>query len=126
MSVERIIVRGDIDDYLDFGWEYTEDVRKRGGKGHHYNASVLSRDTSMPHYFEIVRLENEYFYLKGQLREYNPASPLVAIILFLLFIIPGIIYLAVKSNQKTRIAIHNSHIKRKMNDILYKVDEYFD
>ncbi len=74
----------------------------------------------MPKYNEIVALEKEFYELKRSKKYYNPTSPSICIILFLLFIIPMFIYIFYKSTQKSKIEEYNSEIDRKLSEIKYK------
>ena len=120
MNIETKTVRGEISDYLRFGWKHTEDVR-RGHARHHYTESVLARDKDMQNYRLIAALEAKYFSLKAQKKVYEPMDPLWGIISFLCLIVPFIIYAAVKSSQKSKIEEENARLQREMNKVLKEV-----
>lgn len=110
---------GSKEEYLNFGWKHTEDTQVHYGRGYH-PAYVLARDKDMPNYKAFVQLETEYFNLKHSKKTYSPMEWDNILLTFALFIIPGIIYVAVKSNQKRRIAEHNAEVQKKMDAVLSK------
>lgn len=120
MNIETITVHGDVSDYLHFGWKHTDDTRVRHGR-HHYTEHILARDADMPNYVLIVALESKYFALKKQKKYYEPMDPLLSIALFVLLIIPFVIYLFVKMGQKDSIEAHNAEIQKQMDAILKEV-----
>lgn len=122
MNIETKQVRYDVNDYLKFGWEHTQDVSVRFGPRHR-KEHILVRDKDMPKYQVVVAYENKYFYLKRQLKELEEVSGLVAFALFLFFIFPGVIYLVLKNNNNKRIIANNNAIKKQMNKILVDVSE---
>ena len=120
MNIETKTVRRDVEDYVKFGWKHTEDTRVRHGRTHH-TEHILARDKDMPNYRLVTALETKYFSLKSQLKIYQPMDPLWGIVAFLCFIIPFIIYFAVKSKQKSDIEAHNANIRRQMSEVLKEV-----
>ena len=98
--------------YESFGWKYTQDVRR--GKAR-YN--ILARDMDMPNYPVIKALEDKYFALAAKKKEYKPVDFLIAVLLFLLFVAPLVLYLVFKGFQKKRIREHNGNLDRQMNAI---------
>ena len=82
---------------------------------------ILARDKDMPNYALITALEAKYFSLKKRKMVYKPMDPGFAVAAFLFFIFPFIIYAAVKSSQKKKIASCNAAIQRQMNDVLKEV-----
>ena len=110
---------GSKEDYLNFGWKHTEDTQVHIGRGFK-PAYVLARDTDMPNYKSITQLENEYFHLKRTKKTYVPMEGLNVLLAFLCLIVPGIIYVALKLNQKKRIREHNAEIQKQMNAVVVK------
>ena len=70
----------------------------------HYVKLVFERDNKMENYQRIVELETTYFDIMGRRPEPKNINVRVgvAIICFVLYIIPGIIYLASKSQAKKK------------------------
>lgn len=118
INIETKIVRWGVDDYKKFGWEITGTNETRHMRGRHSTDYILSRDKTMPNYRLLAALEKKYFALKSELKEYDPMDPGFAIIAFLLFIVPFIIYLTVKTIQKSRIEKHNYEIQTEMNEVV--------
>ncbi|MDE7163822.1 MAG: hypothetical protein K2O04_00140 [Clostridiales bacterium] len=110
---------GSKEEYLKFGWTHTEDTQVHRGRGYK-PAYVLARDKDMPNYNALTQLENEYFHLKHSKKTYNSMEWDNILLAFALFIIPGIIYVAVKLNQKKKIEEHNAEIQRQMNAVVSK------
>ncbi len=117
MNIETKTIREDTSEYEKFGWKRTEDVRRRTGPVHH-NEHVLARDKDMKNYRSIKTLEDKYFALKAQKQTYKLVDGTVCFILFLLFLIPGFIYVSYKSKQKENIEYENKRIQSKMDAIL--------
>lgn len=70
----------------------------------HYIKLVFDRDTKRENYARIKELENTYFNIMSQepeLRQVN-TSAVVAGILLLMYVVPGVIYLVLKSKAKKK------------------------
>lgn len=130
MPIEQFTTSYDYSEYENFGWKLVKTETNmhthRSGR-HHYTkrvtSYVLQRDTDMPNYKLIKAYEDKYFYIKSQYKYYKKADVDIAILLFLILIVPGIIYLSCKSLQKQRINEHNARITNEMKDILTKTKE---
>lgn len=109
------------EEYCYFGWQFSQTVR-RGGRGTHRNRAILVRNEDMLHYDEIRRLETEYMSLRSELKEYTRPDFSTYAVLFLLFIIPGILFSVYQSKKKSRIEEQNEEIKGKMDDIRRKAE----
>ncbi len=102
-----------IQDLTAFGWQPTQETSRRSGRTtHHYQ--IMARETSMPHYNEYRRLENDYETAKGNLQVYNSMEFTTVLLLLLIFIVPGIIYIAYKTNQKNNIESNNQNCRSQM------------
>ena len=124
MNVESKTVREAVGEYLKFGWRHTEDTSVRVGRlsqTHH----VLVRNKDMPNYRLIAALEKKYFNLKSQKRQDVSIDGTTCLLCFLIFIIPGIIYLAVINAQKKSVLEHNTKIQAQMNAVLAEVKPLF-
>ena len=100
-----------------FGWEKKEEITKRSGRIH-VNYQVMIRDTDRPNYKEYKKCELEYENAKNQLKTYKKIEVSTALVLLLLFIIPGVIYIYIKSKQKENIEKTNIECQTKMNNSL--------
>lgn len=120
MALETKLVREEVFEYLNFGWVHTEDTSVRSGRSSH-TEHVLARDTNRPNYRLIVALERKYFALRSQLKTYQPMDGWLSVLLFLLFIVPFVLYLLIKQFQKTNIEEHNAEIRRQMRKVLDEV-----
>lgn len=100
MNVETIVTRADPTEYYGFGWQKTGTNEYHVGRSHlRREETILSRDKDMEHYDLICALEKKYFAAKDSKKYYEPIDPWIVILCFLLFVIPGVIYLVVKNNQ---------------------------
>ena len=122
MNIETKSVRGDVTDYIYFGWKHTEDTRVRGGRAGH-TEHILARDKDMPNYSLIKALETKYFALKSSIKSYTPIDGGTCFLLFLALFLPGVIYVAYKSIQKSKIDEHNVPIEMEMRKIITEVKE---
>src|SRR5574344_564478 len=103
-----------------FGWRVSSEKITHRARGQSMISYVMVRNTSLPHYQELVNLENEYQEGCGELKQYHEADGLDAILLLLLFIIPGVLYILVKCLQKHHVNKHNKEVLAKMNEALVK------
>lgn len=102
-----------IQDLTAFGWQPTQETSRRSVRiTHHYQ--IMARETSMPHYNEYRRLENDYETAKGNLQVYNSMEFTTVLLLLLIFIVPGVIYIAYKTNQKNNIESNNQNCRSQM------------
>ncbi len=104
---------GYINDLTAFGWQPTQTASRRSGRSSH-SVQIMARETSMPHYNEYRRLEEDYEAAKGDIKYYSSMEFTTVLLLLLLFIIPGVLYIAFKSSQKSNIEAHNNECKAKM------------
>lgn len=102
-----------IQDLTAFGWQPTQETSSRSGRTTHYY-QIMARETSMPHYNEYRRLENDYETAKGNLQVYNSMEFTIVLLLLLIFIVPGVIYIAYKTNQKNNIESNNQKCRSQM------------
>ena len=81
-----------IRDLSAFGWKIQSDNHVNED---YYRTSgfvfLLVRDTKMPNYDRINELEKEYENARSQLKHYNELNIHLAVFLFFIFIIPGIV-----------------------------------
>ena len=108
-----------IKDLTAFGWQTTEVIRESNGFRWSSNYQILARETTMPHYNEYRKLEMDYEDAKKQMKQYNSMEASTVFLLLLLLILPGVIYIAFKSNQKQQIEEHNQRCKISMQKAVY-------
>lgn len=123
MNIETKTVREDPTDYTYFGWKHTEDTRVRTGKIRR-TEHILARDKDMPNYKLIVALETKYFTNKRMLKSYKPIDGTLCFLLFLLAIIPGIIYLVYKLSEQSRVESYNTTYELKMREAKNEARKY--
>lgn len=117
MRIETKIVEKNMEDYKKFGWEFAEETSVKHGRAHH-KGYILTRDMDRPHYREILILETRYFNLKDKLETYEKPDGLAYFVLFLLFLVPGIIFATYQSRKESKIEDWNNKVKNQM----YKVE----
>ena len=101
-----------IQDMTAFGWQPTQESTERHGRTtSHYQ--IMARETSMEHYNELRKLEIEYESAKSQIKSYNSMEFTTVLLLLLIFIIPGVIYSAYKTNQKNSINENNQNCRSR-------------
>ena len=61
---------GYINDLTAFGWQPTQTASRRSGRSSH-SVQIMARETSMPHYNEYRRLEEDYETAKGNIKYYG-------------------------------------------------------
>ena len=74
----------------------------------------------MPNYDELVRLEGKYDAYENEKQKYEEMDLEVALVLYLLLLVPGIIYIVHKSKQKKEITEYNKALEQRMDKILEK------
>ena len=111
-----------VDDYARFGWVEAQD----GASDHLFGKTFdIIRNTDIPNFAEIARLEKIYFSREVHLKKYDFIDPGIAIVLFFFAIIPGVIYIIVKIIKKRRIDKENKEIRAELDAILERVDKLF-
>ncbi len=95
-----------ISDLTAFGWQPTQETSRRSGRST-YHYQIMARETSMEHYNDYRRLEIDYETAKGNKKYYNSMEFTTVFLLLLLLLIPGVLYIVFKVNQKNEINTHN-------------------
>lgn len=106
-----------------WGWELISNQRCQeythqdaDGTKHYetFNKLTFSRDKDAKWYKQVVALEREYDEAKSEINrlkhsrpkapvnQYTTANPIIALVLFCFYIIPGVIYLVYKGNDKKK------------------------
>ncbi len=100
-----------------FGWKLANDPRKKNRKGEPRHVFfmrkvrlVFTRDSSFPYHDKVVELEHKYEKADAERESYYPADPSNVFLLFVLLIIPGVVYLLVKRGKKRKAAKNNAEI----------------
>jgi hypothetical protein len=104
-----------IQDLTAFGWQPTQETTERYGRVSH-KYQIMARDTTMANYNEYRKLEDYYEAAKSNIKKYNSMEASTVFLLLLLFIIPGVIYITVKTIQKNSINQNN----QSNNEIMQK------
>lgn len=100
-------------DLTAFGWQKTEVIQERHGRST-YDYQILAREKDMPNYEKLSSLEKRYELAKSNLRTYSGIDFLTALLLFLLFIVPGVIYVVYKNTKKEEIETNNYKCEQTM------------
>ena len=104
-----------IEDLLNFGWQRTEQTREGSVRVHH-NYQILARETTKDNYNVYRRYEVDYENAKSELKVYDEMEFSTVLLLLICFIVPGVLYIAYKLNQKANINSHNNDCKSKMQE----------
>jgi hypothetical protein len=102
-----------IDDLTAFGWQPTQTTSRRSGRSS-YTVQIMARETSMPHYNDYRRLEEDYEAAKAKRKYYSSMEISTVFLLLLLLIIPGVLYIVFKKCQKADIKDHNDKCNQEM------------
>lgn len=123
MNAEKVEIKeSEKEDYLPFGWKIIDVYSKRVSRLGRRTIIVLERDKDQKNYQELASLQNKYKNLQGQIETYQEMDELVTILLYLLFIIPGILYTVYKTNQKKEIITNNYIVRSQMDGIKKKAE----
>ncbi len=102
---------------MQFGWTIKDVYKESKGHGRYRLNYLMARDKDREHYDELVKLEREYRTYKNSLMTYKPMDEGVTVILYLCFLIPGIIYTVIKAKQKSEVMSHNDNLKARMKKV---------
>lgn len=105
---------------VSFGWKVKDFYTRRSGRVGHRTIFRMERDKDMPNYDELVRLEEKYDAYENEKQKYEEMDLEVALVLYLLLLVPGIIYTVHKSKQKKEITEYNKALQQRMDKILEK------
>jgi p-aminobenzoyl-glutamate transporter AbgT len=75
-------------------------------------------------YFEFLNYCKKHYKAKNSIKEYKPMNEGLALLLFLLLIIPGVIYVSKKRKEKKLIDANNQKMKREMARIIQEGEQY--
>ncbi len=109
---------------MQFGWTI-KDVEKRArSRGRHRLVFIMIRDKDRANYQELSKLEKEYLSYKHSIRQYQPMDEILTIVLYLFFLIPGILYTIYKTKEKREITSSNNALKIKMEKKVQEAKKY--
>lgn len=106
-----------------FGWKLVGTRSYRSGRKHH-TEYTWERDLNLDklQLQKLNELESRYDLLDSS-TDYLPSADIeIAILLFLLMIIPGILYLVYINNQKRKAKIEQENARREMKEIIEQVN----
>lgn len=113
-----------------FGWQLdTEKSDKRAlskkNKAHFIKLRTLvfKRPKDLLYHDKLMELEKKYEELENQKQFYIKADPINAFFLFLLVIIPGIIYVVLKAKKKKKVKENNEAIDAKQAKLLAEAQQ---
>ncbi len=105
-----------------FGWQATKEIERTGhrsrGRTYTYQVYEIERDKDMPNYDLYVEYQNEYYNAKNRIQEVPAFSFGSALLLLLIFIVPGVLYILLKILEITRVKKKNNENVEKMNQAL--------
>ncbi len=109
---------------MQFGWTIKDVIKKPTHRGRHRMVFIMVRDKDSANYQELSRLENEYLSYKHSIRQYQPMDEILTIVLYLFFLIPGILYTIYKCKQKGEITSCNNALHAKMEKKVKEAKKY--
>ena len=115
--------RLEINDNKNFGWKVKQEVEE--GKGKNIKKYViLERNKNLSNYITLHNLEEKYYEAKNNIKEVKPINEMLAFLLFLLLIIPGLIYVSKKKKEKALIEENNAKMKKEMARLIQEGEQY--
>ncbi|MBP5444538.1 MAG: hypothetical protein J6Y28_00060 [Acholeplasmatales bacterium] len=102
-----------IDDLKAFRWQETQVVTERNGRAS-TRYQIMARDTTIANYNEYRKQEIEYEDAKSNIKIYNKMEFSTLLLLFLILIIPCIVYVTIKMIQKNSIKNNNEVCRARM------------
>lgn len=109
-----------LEDAKAFGWSLSSTRVTKLARGRSSTSYIMIRDMNTPYYSDIVEAENEYRLAQTDLKNYVEADILDALLLLLLFIIPGVIYITAKCIKKHSVRVNNEAAIAKMKEAVNK------
>lgn len=105
-----------------FGWKINKEIERTRHRGHGgsctYYVYEVERDKEMPNYDLYLEYQNEYYNAKNRIQEVPAFSFSSALLLLLIFIVPGVLYILLKILEITRVKKKNNENVKKMNQAL--------
>jgi hypothetical protein len=126
MTEEKKLLKKDIIEINDnklFGYKVVREESIGSGKKR-VEYVIMERDKNLRNYITLKNLEDDYYKAKNSIKEYKPMNEGLALLLFLLLIIPGVIYVSKKRKEKKLIDANNQKMKREMARIIQEGEQY--
>lgn len=126
MTEEKKILKKDIIEINDnklFGYRVAREETIGSGKKR-VEYVIMERDKNLRNYITLKNLEDAYYKAKNNMKEYKPMNEGLALFLFLLLIIPGIIYVFKKRKEKKAIDANNQKMKQEMARVIQEGEQY--
>jgi hypothetical protein len=126
MTEEKKLLKKDIIEINDnklFGYKVAREETIGSGKKR-VEYVIMERDKNLRNYITLKKLEDDYYKAKNSIKEYKPMNEGLALLLFLLLIIPGVIYVSKKRKEKKLIDANNQKMKREMARIIQEGEQY--
>lgn len=116
------VEKDEVEILTSFGWQATKEIERTGhrarGRTYTYHVYEVERDKDMPNYDLYVEYQNEYYNAKNRIQEVPAFSFGSALLLLLIFIVPGVLYILLKILEITRVKKKNNENVEKMNQAL--------
>lgn len=110
-----------ISHYESFGWEVLQIGETE---------ITMSRETQNPKYAELVKYEDKYNEINQKIiqklsekQNYKQASVKTALILLLIFVVPGVLYITLKTVSKNKINANNQAIDNEVFELKKQANE---
>lgn len=126
MTEEKKLLKKDIIEINDnklFGYRVAREETIGSGKKR-VEYVIMERDKNLRNYITLKNLEDAYYKAKNNIKEYKPMNEGLALFLFLLLIIPGIIYVSKKRKEKKLIDENNQKMKKEMARVIQEGEQY--
>ena len=126
MKEEKRLLKKDIIEINDnklFGYKVAREETIKSGKMD-VEYVIMERDKNLRNYITLKNLEDAYYKAKNNIKEYKPLKEGLALFLFLLLIIPGILYVSKKRKEKKFILKNNQKMKQEMAKIIQEGEQY--
>lgn len=126
MKEEKRLLKKDIIEINDnklFGYKVVREETIKSGKMD-VEYVIMERDKNLIDYITLKNLEDAYYKAKNNIKEYKPMKEGLALFLFLLLIIPGILYVSKKRKEKKFILENNQKMKQEMAKIIQEGEQY--
>lgn len=126
MKEEKRLLKKDIIEINDnklFGYKVVREETIKSGKMD-VEYIIMERDKNLRDYITLKNLEDAYYKAKNNIKEYKPLKEGLALFLFLLLIIPGILYVSKKRKEKKFILENNQKMKQEMAKIIQDGEQY--
>ena len=126
MKEEKRLLKKDIIEINDnklFGYKVAREETIKSGKMD-VEYVIMERDKNLRDYITLKNLEDAYYKAKNNIKEYKPMKEGLALFLFSLLIIPGILYVSKKRKEKKFILKNNQKMKQEMAKIIQEGEQY--